>query len=140
MKIAVIDGKGGGLGKSIIEAIVKAELEEIQVFALGTNGIATQTMLKAGAQDGATGENAILHMASRVEVIVGPLAIIQSGSMLGEISETIAKAVSESEAQKFLLPTNQCKVKVLDVKNSSLKALFGELIEELKNMQKKPRR
>lgn len=136
MKLLVVDGKGGGLGKAIIESIRKSDLKNIQVLALGTNGIATQNMLKAGADDGATGENAILHMAPKADVIVGPLAIIHAGGMMGEISFKMANAISESEAIKMLLPTNQCHVEILDLKMSPLKSILSELIEKLKNMQK----
>ena len=135
MKIGVVDGKGGGLGKGIVACLIDAKIENIEIIALGTNALATQAMIKAGAHNGATGESAILYMATRVDVIIGPLAIIHSGSMLGEINRNIANAISESHAEKILMPTNQCGIRILDVNGSALKNLFLEIVEHIKKMQ-----
>jgi len=134
IKIGIVDGKGGGLGRSIVSNLVEAKISNIEIIALGTNAFATQAMLKAGAHNGATGENAIAHMAERVDLIIGPLAIIHSGSMMGEISAKIANSISESKAEKILMPTSQCGIHIVDVKGSSLKILFLEIVEQVKKM------
>ena len=50
MKIVVIDGQGGRMGKSIIEQIRKSCPDEqlYTLYALGTNSTATLAMIKAG--------------------------------------------------------------------------------------------
>jgi NAD(P)-dependent dehydrogenase (short-subunit alcohol dehydrogenase family) len=86
LKIAVIDGQGGGIGSAIVEGLKKAGID-ISILALGTNSIATSAMLRAGADEGATGENAIIYNAKRVDVITGVIAIIKTNALLGEVSE-----------------------------------------------------
>lgn len=83
--IAVIDGKGGGLGRAVIEALNRGELEG-EIIALGTNAVATANMLRGGAKDGASGENAVCHMCRQAKVIVGPIGILTADAMMGEIT------------------------------------------------------
>ena len=92
MRIAVIDGQGGGIGKAIVEKLRKEMQEGIDIVALGTNSTATSIMIKAGANEGATGENAIVYNAPRVDVIVGAIGIIAANSMLGELTPAMARA------------------------------------------------
>ncbi|MDR0905488.1 MAG: DUF3842 family protein [Oscillospiraceae bacterium] len=129
MRIAVIDGQGGGIGKSIVEKL-KKELPDAEILALGTNAIATATMLKAGADEGATGENAVVVNAPKVDLIVGVIGIISANAMLGELTPAIARAVSESPAQKILLPLNRCGIEVVGTpKSASLPFLTDELVK-----------
>ncbi|MBM7686750.1 MAG: hypothetical protein PWP07_2653 [Epulopiscium sp.] len=107
MRIAVIDGQGGGIGKSIVEKLRKELMEDIEIVALGTNSLATSFMMKAGANEGATGENAIVYNSSKVDIIIGAIGIIAANSMLGELTPTMAKAIAESPAKKVLLPLNR---------------------------------
>ena len=120
MRIAVIDGQGGGIGRSLVENLKKRFADSIEIFALGTNTVATSVMLKAGAHEGATGENAIVYNANRVDIIVGPLGIISANSMLGELTPNMAKAVAESAARKVLVPVNKCNINVSGLKNEAL--------------------
>lgn len=119
MIIAVIDGQGGGLGRSIIEKL-KLVGGEIQIIALGTNSIATANMLKAGAKDGATGENPIVYNAPRVDIIMGPIGIVVGNSMLGELTPKMASAITESNAYKILIPFNKCGVYITGVTDDTL--------------------
>ena len=107
MEIVVIDGQGGGFGRALIEALLAAG-EKRRIVAVGMNALATGAMLKAGADAGATGENAVLVNAARADVIAGPVGIVLSGSMLGECSPAMARAVAESDAQKVLIPVVKC--------------------------------
>lgn len=107
MEIVVIDGQGGGFGRALIEAL-RANGETRRIVAVGMNALATGAMLKAGADAGATGENAVLVNAARADVIAGPVGIVLSGSMLGECSPAMARAVAESDAQKVLIPVVKC--------------------------------
>ena len=111
LRLAVVDGKGGGIGKALIERIKKEDLN-IEIIALGTNSAATANMLKGGADEGATGENAIIYNSSRVDIIMGVVAIIMANSMMGELSPKMALAIGESDALKILIPTSRCNIKI----------------------------
>ena len=108
MRIAVIDGQGGGIGKTIVEKLRAAFSDNVEIIALGTNAVVTSLMLKAGANEGASGENAILINAPKVDCIMGSVAIIAAHTMLGEITPRMAEAVSGSPARKLLIPLNRC--------------------------------
>jgi len=113
MRIAVIDGQGGGMGKALIEGL-RAELGDgINILALGTNALATSLMLKAGANEGATGENAVVWNAPQADIILGSVAVLAANSMLGELTPAMARAVAESGAKKVLIPLNRCNIYVV---------------------------
>lgn len=120
MVIAVVDGQGGGIGKAIVEKLKMALPNNIAVYAFGTNAVATGQMLKAGADEGATGENAIVHNMSRVDLIVGVIGILNANSMMGELTPKMAEAIGSSTAQKILLPLNRCHIQVVSVKELSI--------------------
>ena len=129
MKIAVVDGQGGGIGKAIVERFRRAFEGKIEIIALGTNSLATSLMLKSGADEGATGENAIVYNAARVDIIVGPVGIISANALLGELTPLMANAIAESEAKKVLIPLNRCNVIVTGVENKPLPQYIDEAVE-----------
>jgi uncharacterized membrane protein len=131
MEILVIDGQGGGIGKSIVETL-KRELPECFVIAVGTNSTASHNMKKAGADAVATGENAVVYNAQNADVIVGPIGIVFGNSMYGEISPIMAQAVSCSQAQKYLIPVTQCSGHVLGVESKSIQGYIQDFIKEFK--------
>jgi hypothetical protein len=102
--IAVIDGMGGGIGVQIISRIKGFAREDIEIIALGTNGVATERMVKAGAKRGASGENAIRLSVRNAGFILGPVGIVIANSMMGEISPAMAEAILSSPAERILLP------------------------------------
>jgi hypothetical protein len=104
MRIAVIDGQGGGIGRLITEQLRKNLPTKTEIIAFGTNSIATSLMLKAGANEGATGENAVIQNVDDMDFIVGPLGIILAHSMRGELTAKMAEAIAKSKAHKILLP------------------------------------
>lgn len=125
MKLVVIDGQGGGVGRSLVSALKQLAPQQ-RVVALGTNTQATSAMLKAGADAGATGESAICYQCRDAGVIVGVAGILHANAMLGEISPAIAAAVSLSEAQKVLVPLERCGLLVAGVARQPLDSLVRE--------------
>ena len=128
MKIMVIDGQGGGIGAAVIKGLRETIGTHQEILGLGTNSIATSRMMKAGANRGGTGENAIVQTSQRVDVIIGPLAILMANSMMGEVTPGMAAAVSTSEAQKILIPLTQEKVSVVGVTGDPLPHLVDQAV------------
>ena len=135
MIIAVMDGQGGGIGTAIIKGLREVVSEYTEILALGTNSIATSRMMKAGANRGASGENAIVYNCPKADLIIGPLAILMPNAMLGELTAKMAEAVSSSHAMKILIPLTQEKVKITGVSNEPLPHLVGQAIEMIKEMK-----
>ena len=119
MKVLVIDGQGGGLGRQLVTAL-KAYAPDIEVLAVGTNSTATNAMLKAGADQAATGENSVLAASRQADVIMGPVGIVIADSMLGEITPAMAVAVGQSTAKRILIPVNLCDNIVVGVTDASM--------------------
>lgn len=119
MKIVVIDGQGGRLGKLLVEA-VKERLPQAEVLAVGTNGIATATMQKAGADYVATGENPVIRGVMDADVVLGPLGIVVAHSILGEVTPRMAEAVGGCRGKKILIPMNSCGVSVAGTQEMGL--------------------
>jgi NAD(P)-dependent dehydrogenase (short-subunit alcohol dehydrogenase family) len=132
MKVAVIDGQGGGIGKHITEKIRKELGASIEIIGLGTNSVATSMMLKAGANEGATGESAIIYTVNEVDVVTGTLSLLVANSMLGEFTPAMAAAVSQSIALKVLLPIGRNRVEVIGVQQEPLPHLIDMLVKNLK--------
>ncbi len=130
VRIAIIDAQGGGLGRVIIEKI-KDKMPDANVLALGTNAIATNTMKKAGADQIATGENAIIFNIQRVDFIVGGIGIIAANGMMGEITPKIAEAVSSSTAVKVLIPIGKCNIYISGTDNNSIPELIDKAVDRL---------
>ncbi len=119
MRVLVIDGQGGGLGKSLVTA-VKERFPLAEVLAVGTNAMATGAMLRAGADQAATGENAVVVAVSRADVIMGPIGIVIADSMLGEITPRMAVAIGQSAAKRVLIPVNHCDNIVVGTADASM--------------------
>ena len=135
MRILIIDGQGGGLGRQLVTA-VKEKCPEAEVLAVGTNSTATGAMLRAGADQAATGENAVLVACRKADVIIGPIGIVIADSMLGEITPAMAAAVGKSPARRFLLPVNQCDnlvVGAADLSMADKVRVAAELLRGLQN-------
>lgn len=134
MILMVVDGQGGGIGATIIKRLRDAVGFAPEVLAFGTNSIATSRMLKAGANKGATGENAIVRTSPAVDVIIGPLAIIMTNSMMGELTPRMAEAISSSNAHKILIPLTQENVRIVGAGNEPLPHLVDQAIEVIREM------
>lgn len=134
MKIAVIDGQGGGIGRHITTALRERLPEEVKIYGLGTNAIAMGAILKGGANEAAAGENAVCYMASRVDLIVGTAAILLSGSMCGEVSPAMVAAVGESPAKKILLPINRSGLTIVGVQAEPVPHQIEHLVDTVEEM------
>lgn len=136
MKILIIDGQGGKIGKALIEGIKKQNMD-VQIYAVGTNGIATSTMIKAGADYAATGENASIVHSRDADIIMGPSGIVIADSLMGELSPSMAVAIGQSKAHKILLPINKCGVNIVGLAENTTASLIEESIKIIKNIYEK---
>lgn len=133
MRVLIIDGQGGGLGRQLVEAI-KNRCPQAIITAVGTNTAATAAMLKAGADYAATGENSVLVGCRRADVIVGPVGIVIADAMLGEITPAMAAAVGQSQARRVLVPVNHCDNIVVGVAELSMAALVKSAADQIAEM------
>lgn len=133
MKIIIIDGQGGKIGKMVVEELKKA-MPQYELIAIGTNSIATSAMLKSGADFGATGENPVIYNCKDADIIIGPIGIIAANSFHGEITPTMALAVGESNAKKILIPINKCNVMIAGVQEKPYSDFIQLVVEEVKKI------
>lgn len=133
MKIVIIDGQGGRLGALLTEKI-KAAMPSLSLLAIGTNATATAAMLRAGADQGATGENPVLVAARDADVIIGPIGMMAADALLGEVTPAMAAAVGSCRAEKLLLPVGRCGHRVVGVKPLSVAELADEAVECLRTL------
>jgi hypothetical protein len=135
MRIAVIDGQGGGIGKHLTEKIRRELSNGVEIIALGSNSVATSLMLKAGANEGATGENAVVQTVPGVDVIVGSLSILVANSMLGENTSRMAEAIGNSRALKLLLPLGRSRVEIVGASQEPLPHQVEKLVQRLRTIK-----
>ena len=133
MKLLIVDGQGGGLGRQLATRI-KETFPDILLMAVGTNTIATSAMLKGGADNAATGENAVLVAARKADVIVGPLGIVVADSLGGEITPAMANAIAQSDAKRILIPFKHCDNVIVGVSDFSLANLIQQAVEEMRKI------
>jgi hypothetical protein len=130
--ISVIDGMGGGIGVEIISCLRREFANEINIIALGTNAVATDRMVQAKANRGATGENAIRCSINNADFIMGPIGIILPNGLMGEVNKEIAEYVMSSKGKKILIPVNHPEMKIVGLKNDSLTKLIEDAVNEIK--------
>lgn len=133
MNILIIDGQGGGIGKQLV-AEIKTNCPDAEITAVGTNSMATAAMLKAGADNIATGENAVLVGCRNADVIIGPIGIVIADSLFGEITPAMAVAVGQSKAKRILIPVNHCDNIVAGGTDLSMSRLLQNVIDLLKEI------
>ena len=131
MNLLVIDAQGGGFGKQLVTAI-KREFPDVEITAIGTNSVATGAMLKAGADHGATGENAVIVGARKADIIAGPIGIVIADSLYGEITPKMALAVAQSSSKRILIPFNHCENIIAGVYDLSVGKLIQSAVEEIR--------
>ena len=133
MKVVVVDGLSGRMGQLFIEKVKAAKLP-CEITAVGCNTLATSSMLKAGADAGATGENPVVVACRTADVIAGPIGILAADSMMGEVTPAMACAIGSSEAKKLLFPVNNCNNIVVGIQPLSLSRLMDEAVETLRSL------
>ena len=134
MKILIVDGQGGGIGRQLVEAL-KREGER-DLFCVGTNAIATSAMLRAGAARAATGENAVAVACREAEVIAGPMGIVIADSLMGEITPDMAVALGQSQAKKVLIPVNRCQHFVVGCQDLPLGDYVKLVVEQVEAIKR----
>lgn len=132
-KVLVIDGQGGGLGRQLVSSLAAA-CPEAELTAVGTNSLAANAMLKAGASRAATGENAVVVNCRRADVIVGPIGIVIADALLGEITPAMAAAVCQSGARRVLVPINHCENYVVGVPDQPVSQLVAAAAQKVKEL------
>lgn len=132
-KVLVIDGQGGGLGRQLVSALAAA-CPEAELTAVGTNSLAANAMLKAGASRAATGENAVVVSCRHADVIVGPIGIVIADALLGEITPAMAAAVCQSGAKRVLVPINHCENYVVGVPDQPVSQLVAAAAQKVKEL------
>lgn len=130
MNVVIIDGQGGQLGAQLVKEIT-AQFSNVTLIAIGTNAVATATMIKAGAKSAATGENPVIVACRKADVIVGPIGIVIADSMLGEVTPKMAVAIAQANAARILIPMNRCDNLVAGVSNLNTASLIADAISKL---------
>ena len=135
MTILVIDGQGGNIGKQLVK-LIKERVPSAKVLAVGTNSIATSNMIKAGADNAATGENAVVVCSRQADIIAGPVGIVIADSLMGEVTAAMAAAVGASAAQKVLVPFNKCGTVIAGVGEQTASALIEDAVRHIERIVK----
>lgn len=130
-KILIIDGQGGQIGSQLIKSIIEYDVE---IMAVGTNSTATNAMLKAGAKNGATGENPVIVGCKTADIIIGPIGIVIADSLYGEITPKMAIAVGQSNAKKILIPINKCDNIIVGVNDLSLTFMIKNVLKIVEDL------
>ena len=133
MNITVIDGQGGALGAKLVKEIL-SEFDDINLSVVGTNALATAAMLKAGAKNGATGENPVVVACRKADVIIGPVGIVIADSLMGEVTEKMALSVARADAVRILIPMNKCDNLVAGISEPNTGELITDAIAKLKTL------
>ncbi len=135
MTVLIVDGQGGRLGKQLVKE-VRERFPQVPLMAVGTNSMATESMLKAGADRAATGENAVVVACRKADIIVGPVGIVIADALLGEVTPAMAKAVGQSDAVRILLPSDKCDTFIAGVGSSGMSALVEDAMDKLASLLK----
>ncbi len=134
MRVAVVDAQGGGIGRIIVEKLRQEMGDSCHIIGLGTNAIASSIMLKAGANEGASGENAVAYSVAKVDVIVGSIAIIAAHSYLGELTPRMAEAIASADALKVLMPINRFGIEISGEIDEPLPLQVSRLVNRVRQI------
>jgi hypothetical protein len=133
MIIAVVDGMGGGIGAQIVTQLRQELSLEVEIMALGTNAVATDKMMRARANRGASGENAIRVSVDEADFILAPISVVVPNSLMGEVTPGIATAVASARGRKLLLPINQPHFEIVGIEWKALTKQISAAIEIIRH-------
>ncbi len=133
MTVLVLDGQGGRLGSQLVKEIC-ARFPGQDLLAVGTNSMATERMLKAGAPRAATGENAVVVACRKADIIVGPIGMVIADALLGEVTPAMATAVGQSGAARILLPSDKCETLIAGIGGQSMTDLIRDAMDKLEGL------
>jgi len=134
LRIAVVDGQGGGIGRLIVEKLRQELGMSVQIIGLGTNAVASSAMLKAGANEGASGENAVIFNVGKVDCIAGSVAIIAANAFAGELSPRMAEAIAGVDAVKILIPLNRSGIQIAGATGEALPIQVDHLVQRVREL------
>ncbi len=127
--VVVLDGQGGGMGAQLVKLLLPVLPEDCRLIGVGTNALATGALLRAGVHQGASGGNAVIYNAGRADLILGPIGIIVANGICGEVSPAMAAAVSGADANKILIPSNRCSVRIPGADDLKLDELLRQAVD-----------
>lgn len=134
LRVMVVDGMGGRIGQEIVVRLRTAFEADVELLAVGTNSAATAAMMKAGANRGATGENAVRTTVREADVIIGPLSLLIPDSMMGEVTPLMAESLALSSARKVMLPLTNPRIDLVGITKNPLPHLMDEAIALVASM------
>lgn len=132
MRVCVIDGRGGGLGSRLVTGLRETLTLDCQILALATNLAAAEAMKEAGAEQVASGIEAISEIVPTADVIVASLNMVLPGAMLGEVTQEIARTILEAKAKKVLLPLNRVQVEIVGTEGHTMEMLINECLSRVR--------
>ena len=134
LRVMVVDGMGGRIGQEIVSRLRTAFGTGVELLAVGTNSAATAAMMKAGANRGATGENAVRITVREADVVIGPLSVLIPDSMMGEVTPLMAESLALSSARKVMLPLTNPRIDLVGITKNPLPHLMDEAIALVASM------
>ncbi len=134
LRVMVVDGMGGRIGQEIVSRLRTAFGAGVELLAVGTNSAATAAMMKAGANRGATGENAVRITVREADVVIGPLSVLIPDSMMGEVTPLMAESLALSSARKVMLPLTNPRIDLVGITKNPLPHLMDEAIALVASM------
>ena len=139
MLVVVIDGMGGGIGTQLVAQLSGQIPAGAELVCVGANAWATQSMLKAGASRGATGENAVRMTVQDANIVAGPIGIIIPNALMGEITPQMAESIASSTARKVLIPVSQGHFEIVGMENrplvSNIREAAARILEIVSGMK-----
>ncbi len=130
MTVLVLDGQGGRLGSQLVKELL-ARFPGLDVLAVGTNSMATERMLKAGAPRAATGENAVVVACRKADIILGPIGMVIADALLGEVTPAMARAVGGSDGVRVLLPSDKCETLIAGIGGQTMASLIEDAMDKV---------
>ncbi|ERI90717.1 hypothetical protein HMPREF1982_03755 [Clostridiales bacterium oral taxon 876 str. F0540] len=137
LNVVVLDGQGGGLGKSIISKLRSEFFAEINIICLGTNSHAANSMLKAGGNLSYYGDDYIANyiVNNNMSCIIAPIGMLCPGGLNGEVTQKLAEVVFKKDCKKYIIPLKKHGFYIPGTANLEIKEILNEIIYDIKRCQ-----